>query len=64
MPFYEFECPKGHITDHLQKMPGKESILCPICSRATDDRIAAPLRAKRILSPTPTTFVSVGGRKL
>lgn len=32
MPFYEFECPKGTITEKLVKM-GTEEIECPECGQ-------------------------------
>ena len=58
MPFYEFECPKGHVTEQLVKI-GTEAVPCPDCP----ENLPAT-EAKRILSPTPTTFVCAGGRKL
>lgn len=45
MPFYEFECPKGHVTESFEEM-GTRQVLCKQCGES----------AKRILSPTPTTF--------
>jgi len=47
MPIYEFECPKGTITEKLVKIDSKE-IECPKCHK----------RAKRIMSPF--TFVLQG----
>lgn len=49
MPIFEFECPKGHITEKLVRTgTGNDTdrIACPRC-------IAT---ARRILSPTKTTF--------
>ena len=40
MPVYEFECPKGTITERLVKM-GTRTIKCPDCGR----------QAKKIISP-------------
>ncbi len=39
MPFYEFECPKGTVTEQLVKM-GTEEITCPDCGE----------KAKKIMS--------------
>jgi len=39
MPFYEFECPKGTVTEQLVKM-GTEEIRCPDCGQ----------KAKKIMS--------------
>lgn len=39
MPFYEFECPKGTVTEQLAKM-GTEEIECPECGQ----------KAKKIMS--------------
>ena len=39
MPFYEFECPKGTVTEQLVKM-GTEEIKCPECGQ----------KAKKIMS--------------
>jgi len=64
MPYYEFECPKGHVTTEIVPM-GTKTWPCSACvaeMRALHERhpnnISAwnPL-AKRILSPTRTTFV-------
>ena len=40
MPFYEFECSEGHITEELVKM-GTKSTRCSKCNK----------RAKKIISP-------------
>ncbi|MGD9304686.1 MAG: zinc ribbon domain-containing protein [Desulfobacterales bacterium] len=48
MPFYEFQCPEGKVTERLVPMHTK-SITCPHCKK----------RAKKILSPC--SFKLVGG---
>ena len=48
MPFYEFQCPEGTITESLVPM-GTKAIKCPKCNR----------RAKKIISPC--SFKLVGG---
>ena len=48
MPFYEFQCPAGTITERLVPM-GTEHIKCPKCNR----------RAKKIMSAC--SFKLVGG---
>lgn len=48
MPFYEFQCPEGKVTERLVSMHTK-SITCPHCKK----------RAKKILSPC--SFKLVGG---
>ncbi len=40
MPFYEFQCPEGTITESLVPM-GTEAIKCPKCHK----------KAKKIMSP-------------
>lgn len=62
-PFYEFECEKGHVTERLVKM-GTASVPCEECDRENGFSPAVVVSATRILSPTPTTFVAAGGRKL
>ena len=72
MPYYEFECPKGHVTEAVVPM-GTKTWPCDACKAETeaqmarfDRRHASPpgsgvrvttTLAKRILSPTRTTFV-------
>lgn len=66
MPLYEFECKQGHVTEKLVPI-GTARVLCETChppEHLTDGRCRRIYFAKRILSPTPTTFVSAGGRKL
>lgn len=48
MPFYEFQCPEGTITEALVPM-GTEAIKCPRCNR----------KAKKIISPC--SFKLAGG---
>jgi putative FmdB family regulatory protein len=48
MPFYEFKCPQGVVTESLVPMDTKH-IKCPHCNR----------RAKKIMSPC--SFKLVGG---
>jgi putative FmdB family regulatory protein len=48
MPFYEFQCPEGTITESLVPM-GTESIKCPKCNK----------QAKKIMSCC--TFKLAGG---
>ncbi len=48
MPFYEFQCPEGTITESLVPM-GTEAIKCPKCSK----------KAKKIMSPC--SFKLAGG---
>jgi putative FmdB family regulatory protein len=48
MPFYEFQCPEGTITESLVPM-GTTHIKCPKCNK----------RAKKIMSPC--SFKLVGG---
>ena len=48
MPFYEFQCPEGTVTESLVPM-GTDHIKCPKCNR----------RAKKIMSPC--SFKLVGG---
>ena len=48
MPLYEFECPKGTITENFVKV-GTKTIECPKCHK----------RAKKIISPC--TFELKGG---
>ena len=48
MPFYEFQCPEGVVTESLVPMDTKH-IKCPHCNR----------RAKKIMSPC--SFKLVGG---
>ena len=51
MFIYEFECPKGHITE--QRVPmGTREFPCEACRLLGQE----PPLAKRILSPTRTTF--------
>jgi hypothetical protein len=55
MPVYEFECPKGHVVEDTVPM-GTKTYPCAVCNaepRKTRDVVLA----KRILSPTRTTFV-------
>lgn len=64
MPVYEFECAKGHITADLVPV-GTRSAVCQACvaemkaMHAGYAHLSLPAWkpiAKRILSPTPTTF--------
>ena len=48
MPFYEFQCPEGTVTESLVPM-GTNHIKCPKCKK----------RAKKIMSPC--SFKLVGG---
>jgi putative FmdB family regulatory protein len=48
MPFYEFQCPEGTVTESLVPM-GTDHIKCPKCNR----------KAKKIMSPC--SFKLVGG---
>ena len=48
MPFYEFQCPEGTVTESLGPM-GTNHIKCPKCNK----------RAKKIMSPC--SFKLVGG---
>ena len=48
MPFYEFQCPEGVVTESLVPMDTR-TIKCPHCNR----------RAKKIMSPC--SFKLVGG---
>jgi len=48
MPIYQFECPKGTITEEFVKMSTKE-IKCPKCGQ----------KAKKVISPC--TFHLKGG---
>lgn len=48
MPFYEFQCPEGTITESLVPV-GTKQIKCPKCGK----------RAKKIISPC--SFKLVGG---
>ena len=48
MPFYEFQCPEGTVTESLVPM-GTNHIKCPKCNK----------RAKKIMSPC--SFKLVGG---
>jgi putative FmdB family regulatory protein len=48
MPFYEFQCPEGTITESLVPM-GTVAIKCPKCNR----------KAKKIMSPC--SFKLAGG---
>lgn len=56
MPIFEFQCPKGHITTLLVPR-GTQVVAC-------EHKECPAEVAKRILSPTPTTFSFAGGRKL
>lgn len=61
---YEFECLKGHVSEAIVPM-GTKTWLCEVCiaeMRATHERFPDNIgawnpTAKRILSPTRTTFV-------
>ena len=64
MPFYEFECERGHVTEKLVPI-GTQIVICARCNEDTPENAGvADVTAYRILSPTPTTFVCAGGRKL
>lgn len=64
MPFYEFECPRGHVTEKLVPI-GTPHVVCETCVPTGRHRFIPEAHlAHRILSPTPTTFVAAGGRKL
>ena len=39
MPVYEFECPKGTVTERLVPM-GTESIACPCCEKKARKNIS------------------------
>jgi len=65
MPVYEFECPKGHVTEDVVPMGTKEvpCVACAAEAQAISARTGksippcfAPHVATRILSATPTTF--------
>ena len=67
MPFYEFECPKGHVTEKLMTIAegdGISLVECVECSKTRVGRAELSHMARRILAPPPTTFVAAGGRKL
>lgn len=71
MPFYEFECNKGHVTEKLMSIAQGDAIelvVCEECDKTAPKGLPGYVEtanlARRILSPTPTTFVSAGGRKL
>lgn len=57
MPIFEFECPRGHVTDQL--VPVRDAAVktwpCPACL-ATAKSMDDIWLAKRILSPTVTNF--------
>lgn len=65
MPIYEFECPRGHIVDDLVHL-GTYTLPCRVCHAEALAQPRALRRgvtfvppetlAKRVLSPTPTTF--------
>lgn len=63
---YEFECPKGHVTEAIFPM-GVRVVICEACTAEQKARYAGadgltrfipepPVLAHRILSPTRTTF--------
>jgi len=65
MPFYEFECSKGHITEAQVPM-GTKTWLCSACIaelKANQCYDPEQLSANRILSATRTTFVFADTRK-
>lgn len=62
MPIYEFQCPKGHKAEQLVPVGTKLLICEPCLADPATER--GEIYARRILSPTPTTFVHAGGRKL
>jgi hypothetical protein len=71
MPFFEYQCPKGHVTEMLRSIEQRnDPVACMTCVDALTpqerelSRDVRPFLAHRILSPTPTTFVCAGGRKL
>ena len=49
MPFYEFQCPEGTVTESLVPM-GTDHIKCPKCNR----------KAKKIMSPCSIKLVGGG----
>jgi len=66
MPFYEFECPKGHVTEKLVPI-GTKIVACEECDKTAPKGLPAYVEtatlAYRILSPTPTTFRFASGTK-
>ena len=56
MPVYEFECSKGHVIEELVPVGTKE-VACPMCSKPF------AVHARRILSPTRTTFEFADNRR-
>lgn len=64
MPVFEFKCMHGHRFEELVPI-GTKAIDCPDCWMTDRQTPGGPnVRAERILSPTTTTFVHAGGRKL
>jgi hypothetical protein len=55
VPIYEFECPRGHVTEALKPM-GTQRVLCLECEVEYEDGPLDQLFATRILSPTRTDF--------
>jgi hypothetical protein len=57
MPVYEFQCDKGHVTERMVPM-GTREIVCSACieERMAGGSTPSNPMARRILSPTPTTF--------
>jgi hypothetical protein len=62
MPFYEFECPNGHVFEKMVEM-GTEKEWCPTCNEWAKDlpyynmeQFMRLVAGRRILSPTMTTF--------
>ena len=40
MPIYEYECPKGHHFEKLQKMTDKARVACPVCGKPAVRKIS------------------------
>ena len=64
MPFYEYQCSRGHVIEILRPIDRRDDpVTCAHVDHG-EQYGADGAPAKRILSPTPTTFVCAGGRKL
>ncbi len=58
MPLYEYQCPKGHVTEQIRTLAEfTESIDCPRCSKA---RIPAKTTAVLKMSKTGTPILKAG----
>ena len=40
MPTYEYQCPKGHLFEKLQKMSDKPQAKCPVCGKPAIRKIS------------------------